>query len=141
MIRRLLPGLGLVIPLVVLYLLLRLVRAAAVNFNLRRRQNNCMSPRIGVDRRLLAGIAAVVAVAVLLYSVLILQRLLAGVILLSSGAVALLVVYLLWRLVRALERIATALEADADAEEGDVRGAIADGGDTTAGRAGDDGAT
>ena len=97
-----------------------------------------MSSRIGVDRRLLAGVAAVVAVVVLLYSVLIIQRLLAGVVLLASVAVAVLVVHLLLRLVRALERIATVLEADADAEEGDVRGAVADGGDTTAGRAGDD---
>lgn len=96
-----------------------------------------MSPRIGVDRRLLAGVAAVAAVAVLLYSVLIVQRLLFGVTLIMS----VFVVSLLLRLVRALERIATALEADADAEEGDVRGAVADGGDTTAGRAGDDGAT
>ena len=96
-----------------------------------------MSSRIGVDRRLLAGVAAV-AVVVLLYSVLIIQRLLAGVVLLASMAVAVLVVHLLLRLVRALERIATALEADADVEEGDVRGAVADGGDTTAGRAGDD---
>ncbi|PSQ13779.1 hypothetical protein BRD02_12220 [Halobacteriales archaeon QS_8_69_73] len=96
-----------------------------------------MSPRIGVDRRLLAGVAAVAAVAVLLYSVLIVQRLLFGVTLIMS----VFVVSLLLRLVRALERIATALEADADAEEGDVRGAVADGGDTTAGRADDDGAT
>ena len=96
-----------------------------------------MSSRIGVDRRLLAGVAAV-AVVVLLYSVLIIQRLLAGVVLLASMAVAVLVVHLLLRLVRALERIATALEVDADAEEGDVRGAVADGGDTTAGRGGDD---
>ena len=100
-----------------------------------------MSSRIGANRRLLAGVAAVVAVAVLLYSVLILQRLLAGVILLASVAVAVLVVYLLWRLVRALERIATVLEADADAEEGDVRGAIADGGGGGGTVGDDDGAT
>ena len=100
-----------------------------------------MPSESGIDRRLLAAIGIVVAVAVLLYSVLIIQRLLAGVILLASVAVAVLVVHLLLRLVRALERIATALEADADVEEGDVRGAVADGGDTAAGQAGDDGAT
>ena len=96
-----------------------------------------MSSRIGVDRRLLTAISTVAAVAVLLYSVLIIQRLLAGVTLVMF----VFVVLLLLRLVRALERIATAMEADADAEEGDVGGAVADGGDTTAERAGDDGAT
>ena len=96
-----------------------------------------MPSESGIDRRRLTAIGIVAAVAVLLYSVLIVQRLLFGVTLIMS----VFVVSLLLRLVRALERIATALEADADAEEGDVRGAVADGGDTTAGRAGDDGAT
>ena len=96
-----------------------------------------MPSESGIDQRLLTAIGIVAAVAVLLYSVLIIQRLLAGVFLVAS----VFVVLLLLRLVRALERIATALEADADAEEGDVRGAVADGGDTTAERAGDDGAT
>ena len=96
-----------------------------------------MPSESGIDRRRLTAIGIVAAVAVLLYSVLIIQRLLAGVFLVAS----VFVVLLLLRLVRALERIATALEADADAEEGDVRGAVADGGDTTAGRADDDGAT
>ena len=63
-----------------------------------------MSFRNGVDRRLLPGVAAVVAVAVLLYSVLIIGRPLAGVILLASVVFPVLVVYLLWRLVRAVER-------------------------------------
>ena len=96
-----------------------------------------MSSRIGVDRRLLTAISTVAAVAVLLYSVLIIQRLLAGVTLVMF----VFVVLLLLRLVRALERIATALEADADAEEGDARGAVADGSGGGGTVGGDDGAT
>ena len=60
--------------------------------------------------RIKAGpaIVAVVAVIALLYSLLLAQQLLFG-----AVAVALVfVVYLLWRLVRATERIATALDPD-----------------------------
>ena len=57
------------------------------------------------DEQVLVTIG-VLSLALILYSVLILQRLLAGV-----GVVILLVVlYLLWRFVRAVERIADAVE-------------------------------
>ena len=96
-----------------------------------------MPSEFGIDRRRVTVVGVVAAVAVLLYSVLIVQRLLFGVTLIMS----VFVVSLLLRLVRALERIAAALEADADAEEGDVRGTAADGsgGGGTVGD--DDGAT
>ena len=53
-------------------------------------------------------VLAVLVVVVLLYSVLIVQELLFGVVV----AAAVFVVYLLWRLVRATERIADAVEHD-----------------------------
>jgi len=60
--------------------------------------------------RIKAGpaIVAVVAVIALLYSLLIAQQLLFGAV--AVGLV--FAVYLLWRLVRATERIATALDSD-----------------------------
>ncbi|MFW5964785.1 MAG: hypothetical protein ACOCQM_07945 [Natronomonas sp.] len=60
--------------------------------------------------RIQAGpaIVAVVAAVALLYSLLVAQRLLFGAVVVGLVLVA----YLLWRLVRAAERIATALETD-----------------------------
>ncbi|WP_178916785.1 hypothetical protein [Natronomonas gomsonensis] len=54
------------------------------------------------------AIVAVVAAVALLYSLLIAQQLLFGAVVVGL----VFVVYLLWRLVRATERIATALEPD-----------------------------
>jgi len=59
------------------------------------------------DRQVLAAIG-VLSVASILYSVVIVQRLLAGIRVVTT----LVVLYLLWRFVRAVERIAGALEAD-----------------------------
>ena len=59
------------------------------------------------DELLLVAVG-IVFVVWLLYSVLILQRLLAGV----GLVLPLVVIYLLWRVVRATERIADALEDD-----------------------------
>ncbi len=53
---------------------------------------------------------AVVSIAVLAYSLLVVQRLLLGGLIVGF----ILLLYLLWRVVMALERIATALEAGAD---------------------------
>jgi hypothetical protein len=65
------------------------------------------------DERVLVAIG-VLSLALILYSVLIVQRLLAGV----GVVIPLVVLYLLWRLVRAVERIADAVEDGEAAVDG-----------------------
>ena len=65
------------------------------------------------DEQVLVAIG-VLSLGLILYSVLILQRLLAGV----GVVIPLVVLYLLWRFVRAVERIADAVEDDEAAVDG-----------------------